>query len=72
MHQLMGEMRKLQAKIRSECRDVGDNFAEEARKMHYGEAEAEGIYGQATPEEREALDEEGIAVMDMPWLPKDN
>ena len=72
MHHLVGEMRRLQAKIRSECRDVGDNFAEEARKMHYGEAEAEGIYGQATPDEREALDEEGIAVMDMPWLPKDN
>ena len=72
MHQLMGEMRRLQAKIRNECRDVGDNFAEEARKMHYGEAEAEGIYGQATPEEREALDEEGITVLDMPWLPKDN
>ena len=45
----------MQAKIRNECRDVGDNFAEEARKMHYGEAEAEGIYGQATSEEREAL-----------------
>ena len=72
MHQLMGEMRRLQAKIRSECRDVGDNFAEEARKMHYGETDAEGIYGQATPEEREALDDEGIPVMDMPWLPKDN
>ena len=72
MQVLVNEMRKLQSKIRSECRDVGDNFAEEARKIHYGETEPEGIYGKATAEEREALDEEGIAVVDMPWLPRDN
>ena len=72
MHALVSEMRALQTKIRDECRDVGDSFAEEARKIHYGEVEPEGIYGQATAEEREALDEEGIAVMDIPWLPKDN
>ena len=66
------EMRALQTKIREECRDVGNDFAEEARKIHYGEVEPEGIYGQATAEEREALDEEGIEIMDMPWLPKDN
>ena len=72
MQILVNEMRKLQSKIRSECRDVGDNFAEEARKIHYGETEPEGIYGKATAEEREALDEEGIAVVDMPLLPRDN
>ena len=72
MQELMSEMRALQTKIREECRDVGNDFAEEARKIHYGEAEPEGIYGQATAEEREALDEEGIEIMDMPWLPKDN
>jgi len=72
MQALMNEMRALQSKIRAECRDVGNDFAEEARKIHYGEAEPEGIYGQATPEEREALDEEGIDVVDIPWLPKDN
>ena len=72
MQELMSEMRALQIKIREECRDVGNDFAEEARKIHYGEVEPEGIYGQATAEEREALDEEGIEIMDMPWLPKDN
>ena len=72
MQVLVNEMRKLQSKIRSECRDVGDNFAEEARKIHYGETVPEGIYGKATVEEREALDEEGIAVVAMPWLPRDN
>ena len=72
MQELMSEMRALQTKIRKECRDVGNDFAEVARKIHYGEVEPEGIYGQATAEEREALDEEGIEIMDMPWLPKDN
>ena len=72
MHELMSEMRALQTKIREECRDVGNDFAEEARKIHYGEVEPEGIYGQATTKEREALDEEGIGILDMPWLPKDN
>ena len=72
MQELMSEMRALQTKIREECRDVGNDFAEEARKIHYGEVEPEGIYGQATAKEREALDEEGIEIMDMPWLPKDN
>nr|ADI17280.1 uncharacterized protein conserved in bacteria [uncultured alpha proteobacterium HF0070_17D04] len=70
--ELMSKMRALQTKIREECRDVGNDFANEARKIHYGEVEPEGIYGQATAEEREALDEEGIEIMDMPWLPKDN
>ena len=72
MQELMSEMRALQTKIREECRDVGNDFADQARKIHYGEVEPEGIYGQATAEEREALDEEGIEIMDMPWLPKDN
>ena len=67
----LAELRQLRQKIARECRDVGDNFAEEARKIHYGEAEAEGIYGQTTHEEREALEDEGIDVFNMPWLPPD-
>jgi hypothetical protein len=72
MAELLGEMRNLQNKIKAECRDVGKNFAEEARKIHYGEVEPEGIYGEVTSVEREQLDEEGIEVLQMPWLPKDN
>ena len=44
----LAELRQLRQKIIKECRDVGDNFAEEARKIHYGEADAQGIYGQTT------------------------
>jgi hypothetical protein len=43
--------------------DVGDRFAEEARRIHYGESEDRGIRGQASAEEREALSEEGIEVL---------
>ena len=46
--------------------DVGQGFAEEARKMHYGEAKTRNIRGHATPEETEELMDEGIAVMPLP------
>ena len=46
--------------------DVGPRFAEEARRMHYGESEAHGIRGQASPQERQALAEEGIDVVSLP------
>jgi hypothetical protein len=49
--------------------DVGARFPEEARRIHYGEIEARGIRGQATPQEREALADEGIEVMQLP-VPK--
>lgn len=46
--------------------DVGQRFPEEARRIHYGEIEARAIRGQATPEERRALLDEGIEVMSLP------
>ena len=69
---VLAELRQLRQKIVKDCRDVGDKFAEEARKIHYGESEAEGIYGQATQEERELLKDEGIEIFDMPWMPSDH
>jgi hypothetical protein len=46
--------------------DVGPRFAEEARRIHYGETPQRGIRGQATPDERSALQEEGIETMSLP------
>jgi hypothetical protein len=46
--------------------DVGERFAEEARRIHYGEVPQRGIRGQATPNEAQALKEEGIEVMALP------
>ncbi len=50
-------------KMLANTQDVGDKFAEEARKMHYGETKERSIRGKASPEETEALIDEGIAVM---------
>jgi hypothetical protein len=46
--------------------DVGDQFPEEARRIHYGESKARGIRGQATPDERQALLDEGIEILSLP------
>lgn len=46
--------------------DVGSRFAEEARRMHYGETSHRGIRGHATPDEREALRDEGIETVAIP------
>lgn len=46
--------------------DVGDRFAEEARRIHYGEADARGIRGHATREDTIALIEEGVDVLPLP------
>mgnify|MGYP000057647007 CR=1 FL=1 len=53
---------RLQAEALKQSRWVGRDFAEDARAMHYGEKDAEPIYGEASPKEAEALAEEGIAV----------
>lgn len=52
--------------VLAKTEDVGDRFADEARKMHYGETQERGIRGQATPEQTEALLDEGIPVMALP------
>ena len=49
--------------------DVGERFAEEARRIHYGEGPQRGIRGQTTDEERQALHDEGIEVLSIP-LPR--
>lgn len=63
----------LAKKLASETTDVGRDFAEEARKMHYGEAKSRGIRGTATVEETHALADEGIAVLafPMPFVTKE-
>jgi hypothetical protein len=66
------QLRQLQRKIKSECRDVGADFTTEVRKMHNGDSEPENIYGHSSAEERESLADEGIDVMTLPWLPPEH
>ena len=57
---------KIREEIASNCENVGDNFAEEARAIHYGEKPERGIYGATTPRESAELAEEGIAAHPLP------
>lgn len=54
------------AELMKNTEDVGTRFAEEARRIHYGERDPTAIRGQATPAEREALADEGIEVFTLP------
>jgi hypothetical protein len=63
---------KVRAEVEKSCEHVGDKFAEEARKIHYGESDKRGIYGETSDEEAEALAEEGIEFGRLPWVPQDN
>jgi len=56
--------------IEKNCKNVGNNFTQEARRIHYDKKTSKGIYGQATPEETDELLEEGIEVTTIPWANK--
>ncbi|MEM8551180.1 MAG: DUF1178 family protein [Pseudomonadota bacterium] len=64
-------VRALRKAIVQQSDNVGRSFPEEARRIHYGESEARGIYGQASEDEAKALVEEGIEVLPIPILPED-
>ena len=70
------EMREALLKVREQveknCEHVGPAFAEEARKIHYGESDKRGIYGETSDEEAEALADEGIEFGRLPWVPRGN
>lgn len=53
-------------RVMEQTEDVGERFAEEARRIHYGESAERGIRGQATRRQTEELLDEGIAVMPLP------
>lgn len=67
--QLQAAWMKMARHVMANTEDVGERFAEEARRIHYGESEERGIRGQATRSETESLIEEGIGVLPLP-LPK--
>ena len=54
--------------IEKNCKNVGDNFPQEARSLHYDKKTSKGIYGRATPEETAELLEEGIDIASIPWV----
>lgn len=69
--QVLEQMRELSRTVRENADYVGDQFAEEARKIHFGETEARGIYGEASKEDVHSLIEDGVDVMPLPVFPED-
>lgn len=63
----MAALAKMQAEALKRSTWVGDKFAEETRKMHYGERDEAPIHGQASLEEAKALIEEGVPVAPLPF-----
>lgn len=62
-------LRKIREKVEAEADYVGDRFAEEARKIHFGEVDPRGIYGEASRDEIVNLIEDGVEFMPLPSLP---
>ena len=69
--EMMEQLRKIKKHVEANAENVGDRFPEEARKIHYGETEARGIYGKASPDEAASLVDEGVNVMPLPDLPEE-
>lgn len=67
--QMRAALVELRRQVETNCDYVGERFAEEARKIHYGEVDAHGIYGEATKEESRELADEGISFGQIPWIP---
>ncbi|GAA4476506.1 DUF1178 family protein [Gluconacetobacter asukensis] len=67
---MMAAMQRLRQYVEERCENVGDKFADEALKIHHGDAEQRGIYGQASEEECDRLADEGVEIMAIPWVPR--
>lgn len=65
--EIMKQLNELRVQVEKNCDYVGPEFAEEARKMHYGEAPKRNIYGEASDMDAKSLADEGIEVSRIPW-----
>ena len=66
------ELLKLREHIEKNFEFVGDKLSEKIRDIYYDKNIKKSIYGTATPEERKELAEEGIDLLSIPWISKDN
>ncbi len=69
--EIFAALRKLREEVDARSTYVGDRFAEEARKIHFGEAEERLVHGEASVDEVRALGVAGVPVLPLPRLPKD-
>ncbi len=68
--QMRAVLQRIRAEVERSSDYVGPAFADEARRIHRGESDKRNIYGESTPEQAEALADEGIAVSQIPWVPR--
>ena len=69
--QMRAMLLAMRHQVEQNCDYVGERFPEEARRIHYGEVDPHGIYGEASLEESQALAEEGIEFGRIPWVETD-
>lgn len=68
--EVMRQLTEVRRSVEKNCDYVGDRFAEEARRIHYGETDPRGIYGEASDDEVAELHEEGVTFHRIPWIPR--
>ena len=66
------ELKKLRNYVEKNFEFVGDKFSEKVREVYYDKKTKKSIYGTTTQKEREELEEEGIDLISIPWVSKDN
>ncbi|OUI99665.1 DUF1178 family protein [Acetobacter sp. DsW_54] len=65
---MLSALRDVRRTIEENCENMGNRFADEALRIHYGEAPERGIYGEMSQSQREELEEEGVAFQNVPWV----
>lgn len=71
-NEMLKQIKKIKNYVNNSTEDVGQDFAEEARKIYYGETKARPIRGEATQEETKSLNEEGVPFSRLPWSSKED
>ena len=69
---ILQDLKKFKNIIEKNTTDVGKNFAEEARKIYYGETKNQAIRGETSAEDAKELKEEGVPFASIPWFPKED
>ena len=69
--EMIRKLRDMVQAVKQNSEDVGERFADEARKIHHGEAEARGIIGKASADDAKSLIEDGIEIAPLPEFPDD-
>ncbi len=69
--EMLSKLQELSRKVRANTENVGKEFAEEARKIHFGEVKPRAIYGEATSDDVQSLIDDGVAIAPLAPLPED-